>query len=501
MSPIHQTAPTKCPIKKSFFYNRGTYFAALGAAAIIGFGVASVEHQLSAETAPLSLESAVPVAGFANMVERVAPAVVSVTVTGNAVSARARPKLPDDHPLAPFFRDKPGRSGEPGAEGRPAPAPAPSAQGSGFVISADGYIVTNHHVVENGTDVMVTMTDGQELSATIVGTDEKTDLALLKVESEEDLPYVAFEKTDHLRVGDWVVAVGNPFGLGGTVTSGIVSARGRDIGSGPYDDFIQIDASINSGNSGGPTFDLSGNVVGVNTAIFSPTGGNVGIGFAIPASVAAKVVTALRENGRVERGWLGVAIQPVGEEIADSLGLEGKEGALVAEVMDGSPAMKAGLKRGDVIRSIDGRAMSEPKDVSKTVADFVAGQSVDFEVWRGGEARSVRVEIGSFPRQADVASNTAPVEGSVQTVAGLGLSVEESDGGVVIRSVDPASDAAMKGLRPGDVILEASGKQVVHIADLVADLEEAGDGQRKSLLLLIRSGEGQRFVAVKLQVT
>ncbi|MBO6541753.1 MAG: Do family serine endopeptidase [Alphaproteobacteria bacterium] len=506
MSASAETTPSKpsgqknCFHKKSFFHNKGTYFAALGTAAIIGFGVASLEHQLSASTSPLALESAVPVAGFADMVEKVAPAVVSVTVTGRASPVSARPQLPDNHPLAPFFHGRPGMPGQGESQGRGQAMPAPRSQGSGFVISSDGYIVTNHHVVENGVDVMVSLTDGRELKAEIVGTDEKTDLALLKVESGESLPYVAFEEKDDLRVGDWVVAVGNPFGLGGTVTSGIVSARGRDIGAGPYDDFIQIDASINSGNSGGPTFDLAGNVVGVNTAIFSPSGGNVGIGFAIPASVASKIVADLKDKGRVERGWLGVAIQPVGPDMAESLGLDNEDGALIAEVMEGSPAMIAGLKRGDVIRSIDGHAMDAPKDVSKTVAGFVAGQSVDFEIWRDGEAEPVRVEIGAYPEE-QVAAHTNPAMSASQAVASLGVTVEEADGGVVIRAVDPASDAALKGLRPGDVILEAGGQKVEHVADLIADIGAASEAHRKSLLLLVRSAQGQRFVAVKLQAT
>lgn len=496
MSPAERDTPTiNGPDKNSFFCNKGTYFAALGAAAIIGFGVASVEHTLEAESPPLALESAVPVAGFADMVERVAPAVVSVTVTGRSAPVSARPRIPDDHPLAPFFRGRPGAKGE---EGRA--APAPRSQGSGFLISADGYIVTNHHVVENGVDVLISMTDGRELKATIVGTDEKTDLALLKVEAEEDLPHVAFGASDNLRVGDWVVAVGNPFGLGGTVTSGIVSARGRDIGSGPYDDFIQIDASINSGNSGGPTFDLAGSVMGVNTAIFSPSGGNVGIGFAIPASVAEKVIASLKETGRVERGWLGVAIQPIGEDMAEGLGLDDKAGALVAEVMEASPAQVAGLQRGDVIRAIDGREMKEPKDVSRTVADFVAGQSVEFDIWRNGKAVSVDVEIGAYP-EADQVAAAKPADTGVQSVARLGVTVEESEAGVVIRDVDPASDAAIKGLRPGDIILEVGGQKVAHISDLVADLEAATEEHRTSLLLLVRSGESQRFVAVRLQST
>lgn len=505
-TPFHARAsqnrePEAAHKSKGIFENRGTFAAALGVAAIIGFGAASLDRPVVAQTSPLVLESAVPVSGFADMVERVAPAVVSVQVV-QRVSASVRggrSNIPPGHPLERFRRNNPNGNPNGNGEARPQRGPRPQAQGSGFVISADGYVVTNHHVIENAVDITIVFSDGQEVTAEVIGADEKTDLALLKIENDTPLPYVAFKATDDLRVGDWVVAVGNPFGLGGTVTSGIVSARGRDIGAGPYDDFIQIDASINQGNSGGPTFDLSGNVVGVNTAIYSPTGGNVGIGFAIPASVASRVIADLKENGRVQRGWLGVAIQPVGPEIAETLGLAEDEGALIAEVVKDSPAANAGLKRGDLIRAINGTAMEAPKDVSRAVADLTAGSTASFDLWRDGSAQTIEVEIGAFPEEQQVAAVAPSQDESV--LEGLGLALAESSAGVVIASVAPTSEAAEKGLRPGDIIVEVAGHNVARVSDLIADIASAREADRKSVLILVRSDKGQRFVALRLADT
>jgi len=483
---------------KSIFDNKGPFVAAVGVAAIIGFGVASLDRPVVAETSPLALESAIPMAGFADMVERVTPAVVSVHVVQRVPVADrgARSGRSQGHPLERYFRQNP-NGNNPSPRGTPPRGVRPQAQGSGFVISSDGYIVTNHHVIENGAEVTVAFGDGTEHSAQIIGTDEKTDLALLKIEASDVFPYVAFKQGDDLRVGDWVVAVGNPFGLGGTVTSGIVSARGRDIGAGPYDDFIQIDASINQGNSGGPTFDLSGNVVGVNTAIFSPTGGNVGIGFAIPASVASRVIADLRDTGSVQRGWLGVAIQPVGPDLAESLGLNEDAGALIAEVMAGSPAQAGGLKRGDLIQAIDGLAMEEPKDVSRAVANLTAGSTSTFDLWREGRLVTIEIKIGAYPDEPQTAALTpAPETNSV--LEGLGLALADSPDGVVIRSVAPSSEAAEKGLRAGNLIVEVGGHNIENLSDLVSDITQARDADRKSVLMLVRSEQGQRFVALKL---
>jgi serine protease Do len=342
---------------------------------------------------------------FADVIDRVKPAVVSVRVKMQNVSARSNdddspqfsmPDLPEGHPLERFFRQFRDQQ-----QGRNNPRQAPrrfgQSQGSGFFISADGYLVTNNHVVDNGVEVQVVMDDGRTLDAKVIGTDPRTDLALLKVEGSTDFPYVKLA-SNKARVGDWVLAVGNPFGLGGTVTAGIVSAQNRDIGAGPYDDFLQIDAPVNRGNSGGPTFNLAGEVVGVNTAIFSPSGGNVGIAFAIPASTVDQVVTALKENGSVTRGYIGVQMQPVTKEIAEAIGLKEPKGALVAEALKGSPAEKAGIRTGDTIVAVDGETIKEAKDLSRKIAHVAPGKQVSVTVYRDGNERTVTLEVGRQPK-------------------------------------------------------------------------------------------------------
>jgi serine protease Do len=291
-----------------------------------------------------------------------------------------------------FHRFQDGRGGQ-GYEFRRGPRRNAEAQGSGFFISADGYVVTNNHVVDHASEVQVTMDDGRTLDAKIVGTDPKTDLAVLRVKEGGNFPYVPFAAKAP-RVGDWVVAIGNPFGLGGTVTAGIVSARGRDIGAGPYDDFLQIDAPVNRGNSGGPIFNLNGEVVGINTAIASPSGGNIGIAFAIPSDAAQKVVASLKDNGSVSRGFIGVQIQPITKDIAEAMGLKEPKGALVAETVQGGPAEKAGLKRGDTIVAVDGQTISEPKELSRRIAAIEPGKSGSLTVLRDGQERTVTIEIG-----------------------------------------------------------------------------------------------------------
>lgn len=339
---------------------------------------------------------------FADVIERVKPAVVAVKVKVQNVADRdddgdgpqfSMPDLPPGHPMERFFRQF--RDGERG-ERRERPRRFGQSLGSGFFISADGYVVTNNHVVDKGSEVEITMDDGRTLDAKVVGTDSKTDLALLKVEGN-DFPYVRLAG-QKARIGDWVMAIGNPFGLGGTVTAGIVSAQHRDIGAGPYDDFIQIDASVNKGNSGGPTFNLSGEVVGVNTAIFSPSGGNVGIAFAIPASTVDQVVTSLKENGSVTRGFIGVQMQPVTKEIAEAIGLKESKGALVAEAIKDGPAAKAGVKTGDTIIAVDGQRISEAKDLSRKVANVAPGKTLSLTLWRDGKERNVTLEVASQPK-------------------------------------------------------------------------------------------------------
>lgn len=387
------------------------WLGAAAVAAIIAGG--AVESGLVAPNpAHAELRSmAQPVQGapsFADVIDRVKPAVVAVKVKVQNAADRdndgdgqqfSMPDLPPGHPMERFFRQfrdqMPGERGDRSPR-RERPRQFGQSLGSGFFVSADGYVVTNNHVVENGSTVEITMDDGRTLDAKVIGTDPKTDLALLKVEGN-DFPYVRLA-SQKARIGDWVVAIGNPFGLGGTVTAGIVSAQHRDIGAGPYDDFIQIDASVNKGNSGGPTFNLSGEVVGVNTAIFSPSGGNVGIAFAIPASTVETVVASLKDKGSVTRGYIGVQMQPVTKEIAEAIGLKEPKGALVAEAMKDGPAAKAGVRTGDTIVAVDGEAIREAKDLSRKIANVAPGKSVSLTLYREGKERTVTLEVASQPK-------------------------------------------------------------------------------------------------------
>lgn len=447
-----------------------------------------------------------PQAGFADLAARVMPAVVSVEVNFANVAdnsddgddddmgqGQAQPNLPPDSPFRDFFNQFPQfRDQFPQSPRQPHGG---IAQGSGFVISPDGYAVTNNHVVGKADKVQVTFSDGQQHGAKVIGTDPKTDLALIKIEGGKTFNYVKFSDKEP-RVGDWVMAVGNPFGLGGTVTSGIISARGRDIGSGPYDDFLQIDASINKGNSGGPAFNLDGDVVGINTAIYSPSGGSVGIGFAIPASTAKEVITSLKDNGAVTRGWLGVQIQPVTDDIAEGLSLKDKKGALVADVTDKSPALAAGIKTGDTITKVGDEDVSDPRDLAKKVARYAPGKTVDVTLVRGGKTMVVPVELGKMPGDAQ-ASNTKPSQPERSSLAGLGvrLAPAEDGAGVKVIDVKPGSTAEEQGIRPGDVILEVAGKEVHEPADVKSALATV-KGAGKRIVMLIRSGDNQRFVAL-----
>jgi serine protease Do len=376
------------------------------------------------------------------------------------------------------------------------------AQGSGFVISADGYVVTNNHVVADANKVQVFFDQHNRYDAEVVGTDEKTDLALLKIKAQgKTFPFVAFADTTP-RVGEWVLAVGNPFGLGGTVTAGIVSAHGRDIGPGPYD-FMQIDAAVNKGNSGGPSFNLKGEVVGVNTAILSPTGVSVGIAFAIPAKTAKDVITQLKETGSVKRGWLGVRIQSVDEDTAASLGLGEAKGALVAEVTANSPAAEAGIKSGDTILAVNANRIVDSKDLARQVASFAPGTKIDVRLLRAQKEQTVQVKLGLMPSTQEIARNvpsgrpTQPTE-----LQQLGLTVAPPTGpnreGLVVTDVDGNSDAAQK-IRVGDVILEISGNPVSRPEDVANAVREANRLQRRAVLMRIRSGSETRFVAVQLR--
>ena len=375
------------------------------------------------------------------------------------------------------------------------------AQGSGFFISADGYIVTNNHVVDHAKDVTITTTDGKTIPARVIGTDPKTDLALLKVTEGGDYPFVSFA-SQAPRVGDWVIAVGNPFGLGGTVTAGIVSARGRDIGSGPYDDFLQIDAPVNHGNSGGPTFNANGEVVGVNTAIFSPSGGSVGIGFAVASDVAKSVIQSLKDDGKVARGWLGVQIQPVTQDIADSMGLKESKGALVDKAEKDSPAAAAGLKDGDVITSVNGEAVADSHDLARKIAALGPKKEADLAIIRNGSTQTMKVTLGAMQDEKQAMADT-PEAHAKDAMAKYGMSLEPATAvegagktGVVVADVDPDGAAAQKGIATGDVILQVAGKPVSNPSDVTAAIDAAKSGGKKSVLMQVKTADSTRFVAL-----
>jgi serine protease Do len=376
-------------------------------------------------------------------------------------------------------------------------------QGSGFFISADGYAVTNNHVVDHAESVEVTTDDGKTYSAKVIGTDPKTDIALIKVEGRGDFPHVALADKPS-RIGDWVIAVGNPFGLGGTVTAGIVSARGRDIGAGPYDDFIQIDAPVNKGNSGGPTFDVDGNVIGVNTAIYSPSGGSVGIAFAIPADTVKTVVTQLKDKGAVTRGWIGVQIQPVNADIADILGLKTAEGALVAEPQPDGPAVKAGIASGDVITSVNGQPIKDARDLAKRIGSMAPGASVKLGIVSKGAEKTVNITLGELPRdQRQAKADSVDRDNSGTDVPRLGLSLAPADKvagagseGVVVTQVEPDGPGAAQGFRTGDVILDVAGKRVTSPDEVRKAMADARSGGKRTVLLRVKSGDNTRFLAV-----
>ena len=475
-----------------------TLVAAAVSAAIVG-AVAVSEPWSPANAAP-GAEAATMATmhgGFADLVHDVRPAVVNVEVTRAirpAAQSRMKWRRQWQRPgmeLPEFFRhfwSMPEFSipGTPRAEG----------VGSGFVIDASGLVVTSNHVVKGADSVTVTLQDGRKLEARVVGTDPKTDLALLEVDADEPLPAVEFGNSERTRVGDWVVAVGNPFGLGGTVTAGIVSGRGRDIGSGPYDDFLQIDAPINRGNSGGPLFDRSGRVVGVNTAIFSPTGGNVGIGFAIPANVARPVIESLRTDGKVDRGWLGIQIQHIDETMAAALGLEDAKGALVASVMADGPAAQAGLEPGDVIVSFAGRKLDTMKDLPRIVAEIDSGTEVEITVWRDGGRKTLTATIGMQGQDTVLAAASAESD-DVRLGVMLAPRGEPGKAGVTVAEVAPGSLAARNGLRPGDVIVRA-GSKTVNRPDQVVGAVRAAASDDKPVLLLVERGDNRRYVAIDL---
>ncbi|HEY0265260.1 MAG TPA: Do family serine endopeptidase [Rhizomicrobium sp.] len=458
--------------------------------------------------APRMLENSAPFS-FADLVERVSPAVVTITSETTTTDGDD-----DGSNIPQQFKDLFNQFGQ-GA--KPQPHKALSA-GSGFIIDKAGYLVTNNHVVDASKKITVKLPDGRSFTAKLIGTDAPTDIALLKIDSKTPLPTVEFGDDKKLRVGDWVVAVGNPFGLSNSVTAGIVSSLGRNIESSQqYTNFIQIDAPINRGNSGGPTFDLRGQVIGMNSMIFSPSGGSVGIGFAIPASLIHDVVAQLKAHGHVTRGWLGAEIQSVTPEIATSLGIKDAKGAIVANVVPGGPAQKAGFEQGDVVTAIDGQAVEDSQDLVRKVASVPANQVADFSVSRGGKPMQFKVTIGTRPDEARLASNAPSGAGpgaASANAAGLALSpltpeskktfnlADTVSSGAVITKVDPDSDAADKGLQPGDVVLKIGSRTVHTPADFQSGVAEAKKGGRSSVLLLVARGQGgTAFVAIDIEKT
>ena len=439
---------------------------------------------------------------FSDVVKQAKPAVVTVRVETSPEQASRMPGSPLNDPqlrefFERFFGGMPNIPGLPGpGEGRPDNMPNRLGMGSGFIVDESGLVVTNNHVVQAADTITVILENGEEHVAEVVGTDEKTDLAVLRIDAGESLPTVSWGDSEKVDVGDWVIAIGNPFGFGGTVTAGIVSARGRNLHSGPYDDFIQFDAPINRGNSGGPLFDQEGNVIGVNTAIFSPSGGNVGVGFAIPSNMAQEVTAALIEEGHVERGWLGVSIQPVTDEIAESLGLDAAEGALVASVQEDGPAQRAGVKAGDVIRSFNGTRIETLRDLTTAVADTEPGSDATVKVWRGGETVALEAEIVRMPDDQRAAMTPDREPEPSAGPAALGLSVRPGDDGLVVTEVEPGSAAAAKGIQQGDVIVSVNQQPVRSLDELEQAVAAAQEADRKSVLLLVGREGDQRFVTL-----
>ena len=484
---------------------RGRTSLAAGALALGLAGAMSLQTVVPGQFAladPVRVESAAP-QNFANVVSAVKPAVVSVRVrtdeTPRMMSNRQGipgfEDLPQDHPLQRFFRRFGGEQFGGDQRREQQPRRHGMSQGSGFFITGDGYLVTNEHVVSNGSEFTIVTDDGKEYDAKLIGADKRTDLALLKVDGEGDeFTYVEFAP-EAPQVGEWVVAVGNPFGLGGSVTAGIVSARGRDIGAGPYDDFIQIDAPVNRGNSGGPAFNVKGQVIGVNAAIFSPSGGNVGIAFAIPASTAKRVVDDLIANGKVVRGWLGVQIQPVTHDIADSLGLAEPEVAIVTAPQEDSPASTAGIKAGDVITAVNGEKVKNPRDLARRIGNFAPDSKVKLAVWRDGKSQDIEVTLGSLDAST---ADVGPADREPRSLARLGLEVEPAEGGegVVVTEVAPGSGADRKGIRVGDTVLSVNGENVASAGDVQGVLSDAEGRGRNAVLFQIHRENRTSLVAI-----
>ena len=480
--------------------------------AVVGSGAAMVQAR-HAWSQPIP-ES------FADLAEKLTPAVVSIT-TEEFVSSQGVPgfpEIPEGSPFEEFFKEFFERYGNGEDEGMP--ERRARSLGSGFIVDAAGYVVTNNHVIEEADAIHVLLDDGTEYEATVVGIDPKTDIALLKVEVEGDLPFVTFGDSDIVRVGEWVLAIGNPFGFGNSVTAGIISARQRNISSGPYDEFLQTDAPINRGNSGGPLFNMDGEVIGVNTAIYSPSGGSVGIGFAVPSNLVERVVAQLQEYGRTRRGWLGVRIQSVTPEIAEGLGLDQARGALVASVTPGGPAAEAGLENGDVIVLFDGKPIDDMRELPRAVADTEVGKAVDVVIIRRGEELVVAVELGELEAFEDQLAGSLdgeqppePPADDAEPTDVLGMALQEvtpqlseryglpaESVGLVVTAVAPGSPAARAEILEGDLILEVGQVEVASIGDVVDQVDGAKERASKAVVMrVVRNGEDPHYMAVELE--
>jgi serine protease Do len=475
----------------------GTALALLLGGAVLG-GSFDLTRSTPAFADAVQVQGVEPLS-FADVVDKVRPAVVSVRVKSVAqTTSQDIPffDLPPGSPMERFFRQFRQQNPQQAPQARPT-----MSLGSGFFISADGYVVTNNHVIDGEKSVTVITDDGTEYDAKVIGKDDRTDLALLKVDAGNTFTYVKFAQKEP-RVGDWVVAVGNPFGLGGTVTAGIISAHGRQIGAGPYDDFLQIDAAVNRGNSGGPAFNFKGEVVGINTAIFSPSGGNVGIAFAIPAATAERVVGDLMKSGAVVRGWLGVQIQSITKDIADGLQLPDPNGALIAEVQPNSPAADTALKVGDAIIAVDGQPVKDSRDLAVRISDMPPGATAKITYWRNGAKHDVDVKLGTLPPQDQLASlDTSQQQQSAAPTSslddfGLAVGTGNDNASVVVTDVDPNGQAAERGLQPGDTILSVGDSAVAKPGDVESMISKAKADGLKAVLLRVKSGDRTQFVAL-----
>ena len=503
------------------FRRAATFFRVTAAAVVLTVAVPAMPRLGTAVEARSAPES------FADLAAKLLPAVVNIS-SSQSIAARGDrgspdvPQFPPGSPFERFFRDFMERNRPPGSPPGANPSPrgernAPTRRsqslGSGFIVDPSGIVVTNNHVIDGADEITVTLHDGATLKATLIGKDERTDIAVLKVVSDKPLAAVPFGDSDGARVGDWVLAIGNPFGLGGTVTAGIVSARGRDIQQGPYDNFIQTDAAINKGNSGGPLFNMAGEVVGINTAIYSQSGGSVGIGFSIPSNLAKNVVTQLRDFGRARRGWLGVRIQQVTPDIAESVGLKEPSGAMIAGVTDGGPAETAKIRNGDIILRFNGQEVRDMRGLPRIVADTEIGKQVPVVVWRDGKEITLQTKVGELPDDPRVAAATpdkpAPVQPLELSALGLRLSpitpearerfqLSADQKGVLVIGVQQGTPAGDKGLKPGDVIIEVQQEEVLTPADVQERVEKIRKANRRSVLMLVQTGDGLQWVPLSL---